>query len=140
MQRFIGLGLVAISLSSASEPRAALDVRELLAAAHGAPPAICALAVHAVGNYGWSDAPATPLGTARLLRSHRGRRQAASIEDIRFLLDNLSSGDPCVRELAVRLVSEEEHADWFESQLAALSVIGAAAYLAQQTDAAAGPA
>ncbi len=35
---------------------------------------------------------------------------------------------------------EEEHADWFESQLAALSVIGAAAYLAQQTDAAAGPA
>jgi len=34
---------------------------------------------------------------------------------------------------------EERHADWFESQTAAIAVIGAGAYLAQLTDAATGP-
>ena len=37
------------------------------------------------------------------------------------------------------VLDEEGHADWFEAQLAAIGLIGAPAYLAQQTDAAAGP-
>lgn len=38
------------------------------------------------------------------------------------------------------VVDEEGHADRFEAQIAAIEIIGAPAYLAQQTDAAAGPA
>jgi bacterioferritin len=38
------------------------------------------------------------------------------------------------------VLDEEGHADWFEAQLAAIELIGSPAYLAQQTDAAAGPA
>jgi bacterioferritin len=37
------------------------------------------------------------------------------------------------------VLDEEGHADWFEAQLAAIDIIGAPAYLAQQTDAATGP-
>lgn len=33
------------------------------------------------------------------------------------------------------VLDEERHADWFEAQLSAIEIIGAPAYLAQQTDA-----
>ena len=38
------------------------------------------------------------------------------------------------------VLDEEGHSDWFEAQLAAIDIIGAPANLAQQTDAATGPA
>jgi bacterioferritin len=38
------------------------------------------------------------------------------------------------------VLDEEGHADWFESQLAAIELIGTSAYLAQQIDAGDGPA
>jgi HEAT repeat protein len=80
-------------------------VRELIEAAHGAPPALCACAATAVQNtWGWSDAPASPLGRAFGAR----RRQRLSDEDVRFLLTSLDTPDPCVRELAVRLLANDE--------------------------------
>ena len=47
-------------------------------------------------------------------------------------------GSAAVFEEMVR--DEEKHADWFESQLDAIERIGVPQYLAQQTDAATGPA
>ncbi len=38
------------------------------------------------------------------------------------------------------VLDEERHADWFEGQLAAIGLVGAQAYLAQQTNTADGPA
>jgi hypothetical protein len=69
------------------------DVHELIAAARGAPAALCALAANAVGNYwgGWSDAPATPLPRSEPQRRHRGERDAASPDDVRFLLESLAT-------------------------------------------------
>jgi bacterioferritin len=50
-------------------------------------------------------------------------------------------GDHGTASIFDEMVRDEEgHADWFEAQLAAIEIIGIGAYLAQQTDAAAGPA
>src|SRR5215510_402510 len=69
-------------------------IRELIEAAKGAPPALCACAATAVQNtWGWTDAPASPLGRSFGAR-HRIR---LSDEDVRFLLTSLDSPDPCVR-------------------------------------------
>jgi bacterioferritin len=47
-------------------------------------------------------------------------------------------GTAAVFEQMVR--DEERHADWFDSQLAAIERVGAAAYLAQQIEPSQGPA
>lgn len=87
---------------------AASDIRALVAAARGASPAICSLAARSVWNGGWgSDAPATPLPR---MEWRRDRREALSSETVKFLLENLAVDDPCVREVAVRLVAEGEDA------------------------------
>jgi len=50
-------------------------------------------------------------------------------------------GDHGTASLFERMVLEEEgHADWFDSQLAAVERVGAAAYLAQQLEPGQGPA
>jgi hypothetical protein len=87
---------------------AADNIRDLIAAAQGAPAVVCDLAADAVGN-GWgggaADAPVTPLGDHRLPRHSRGhRRYDMSADDVRFLLESLSQKDACVQELAVRLL------------------------------------
>lgn len=128
MQRMIGLAAVASVVSitagggdriaavavrpaaaAALAPQGPLDVGSLLAAAHGAPPMICALALHAVGNgrWGrWADAPATPLGAVGVddNRDERERQLSAADED--RLLTGLASDDACVRELSVRLLGD----------------------------------
>src|SRR5215471_13475855 len=84
------------------------DIRELIEAARGAPPALCACAATAVQNsWGGADAPASPLG--RTFGAHR--RQKLSDEDVRFLLTSLDTPDPCVRELAVRLLANDDRAE-----------------------------
>lgn len=86
---------------------ASADVQALIAAARGAPPMLCALAAHSVGNggWGWSDAPVTPL-------PHADRRSARADSiapaDVQFLLDNLGGGDACVTEIAVRLLASDD--------------------------------
>jgi HEAT repeat protein len=83
------------------------DVRELIEAAHAAPAALCACAARAVQNsWGWTDAPASPLG--RTVRGGRHTRARLSDDDVRFLLASLDTPDPCVRELAVRLVANAD--------------------------------
>jgi HEAT repeat protein len=87
-----------------------LDVRDLIAAARGAPASLCMLAAEAVGNgwHHWGDAPATPLPRPGDGASGRERRDPLPSTDVRFLLESLGVSDPCVRELAVRLLGREE--------------------------------
>src|SRR5262245_100737 len=83
------------------------DIRELIESARGAPAPLCACAARAVGNYwGWAEAPASLLGHSAHRRSRE--RHGLSDEDVRYLLSSLDIPDPCVRELAVRLVADEE--------------------------------
>lgn len=58
----------------------------------------------------------------------------ASADECRSLGDNgtATNFDAAVRE-------EEEHADWFESQIEAIGTIGISAYLAQQIDSGSAP-
>src|SRR5690349_15880247 len=107
---------VRVSTSSTTSA-AAIDVTALLAAARGAPPLICGLAAQSVGNgnWGWTDAPAPPLGAAARPEDNDGRRMRDLSEaDVTRLLDALSSDDACVRELSVRLVGHQD-----ESRVAA---------------------
>jgi len=80
------------------------NIRALIESARGAPAPLCACAAQAANNWGWVDAPASPLGRPTRERD-RGR---LSDEDVRFLLSSLDTPDPCVRELAVRLVAGAE--------------------------------
>src|SRR5678816_1571144 len=85
---------------------ATVDVRELIAAAHGAPPVVCALAAQAVDGWGsWNDAPVTPLPRPGRRES---RHERLATDDVQFLLSNLGAGDACVSELAVRLLASDE--------------------------------
>lgn len=59
----------------------------------------------------------------------------ASADECRSLGDN---GTATIFDAAVR--EEEEHADWFESQLEAIKAIGISGYLAQQVDPGSAPA
>jgi bacterioferritin len=58
----------------------------------------------------------------------------ASADECRSLGDN---GTATIFDAAVR--EEEEHADWFESQIEAIGTIGISAYLAQQIDSGSAP-
>lgn len=53
----------------------------------------------------------------------------AAADECRSLGDN---GTATIFDAAVR--EEEDHADWFESQLEAIKVVGSASFLAQQVD------
>ncbi len=91
---------------------APIDVTALLAAAHGAPPMICALAAQSVrnmGGYGGHDAPAPPLGRP-LNDNSAGSFDALPARAVGELLDSLSSADACVRELAVRVIGRQDSA------------------------------
>ena len=81
------------------------DVADLLAAARGAPPALCAMAARSVGN-GWGggyDAPAPPLPPAR----ERRWRDPLPADEQRLLLSSLATEDPCVQEVAIRLLGTQ---------------------------------
>src|SRR5437868_1513905 len=96
------------SLAASVDDRPPLDVNALLAAAKGAPPLICSLAAQSVGNNwgNWSDAPSTPLGNAnRDSHDYDFRQEAMPAADVQTLLQSLSSEDPCVREISVRVVT-----------------------------------
>ena len=110
------------------------DVSTILTAARGAPSVLCALAARAVdagegwgASVGWSDdAPAPPLSPSLIgtsvpgavpgagggiewtanaeLGAHQSARVPLSPADGARLLDGLASNDPCVRELAARLI------------------------------------
>src|SRR5512132_1027927 len=87
--------VVRVSTSSTSSV-AAIDVTALLAAARGAPPLICGLAAQSVGNgnWGWTDAPAPPLGAAARPQDGESRRvRDLSDADVTRVLDALSSDD-----------------------------------------------
>ena len=88
----------------------ALDVTALLAAAHGAPPLICALASQSIRGW-WgdqADAPSTPLAGV-LPRSNREVRDSAlAAGDADKLLAALASNDACVRELSIRVLGEQQ--------------------------------
>src|SRR5262245_48070550 len=83
------------------------DIRELIESARGAPLPLCACAAGAIHNHwGWIEPPVTVLG--RTVSERPRDRHRLSDEDVRYLLSSLDIPDPCVRELAVRLVADEE--------------------------------
>src|SRR5688572_27836003 len=87
------------------------DVRELLVAARGVSPVLCALAADAVWGFGWrggwDDAPSTPLGSAMRARIRDLPRDTLETAEVRMLLDSLATDDVCVRELSVRLLGRQ---------------------------------
>src|SRR5438477_8129357 len=87
---------------------AAADLRDLLTSARGAPPLLCALAastIWGIGRFGgWEDAPATPVGSGVRAQIKELQEMKLSAADLRMLMDSLSTADPCVREVSVRLV------------------------------------
>src|SRR5262245_50073071 len=102
---------VVLAKGPACAPRSArasvsVGIRELIESARGAPAPLCACAARSLNNWGWVDAPASPLG--RSVGERNLERRRISDEDVRFLLASLDTPDPCVRELAVRLVSGVE--------------------------------
>src|ERR1700737_606957 len=131
MQRVLGLAIATFAFSSLSsvpdvaEARGpvgdvssdqrgpSIDVAALLTAARGPPPIICSLASRAIRGYGWgdrSDAPSTPLGSFVSSTSYEFEREQLPIEDVQRLLTGLSSDDPCVREMSVRLIGTQKPA------------------------------
>ena len=87
MLRSVALTLAAVLIARVNEPRVAgkapgdQDIHQLIASARNAPVPLCALAVAAVGNYGWgrwSDAPVTPLAPVRQPRERRGHKGRSS--------------------------------------------------------------
>ena len=95
--------------ASAASPSVSGDIRELIESARGAPAPLCACAARAVEfHWGGPDAPASPLG--RLVGGPRRDRRSRTLtdDDVRFLLASLDTPDPCVREVAVRLVAQDD--------------------------------
>ena len=92
-----------------SGPAAAQDVAAVLGAARGVPALICAFAAQAVWGGGWGgyDAPASPVASEIADRIRGMARDKFSASDVRLLMDSLSSTDPCVRELSVRLIGRQ---------------------------------
>lgn len=93
------------------------DITALLSEAHGAPPAICAMAARSVESLrwqdAWRDAPSTPLRadqvTLRRIEDDapdddRGATPFTASE-LRLLLDHVIDPDPCARELSIRLLA-----------------------------------
>jgi HEAT repeat protein len=91
--------------------RIPVDVTALLTAAKGAPPVVCVLAANSIRNWGWgewSDAPSTPLSSAKaVLNSGDFESDPLSTADLQQLFSGLASEDGCVRELSVRLIGTQ---------------------------------
>src|SRR3954471_4224276 len=107
--------------ASSLDERQPIEIPALLAAARGAPKPVCALAANSLRNWGGgNDAPATPLGISVAYR-REDEVTKLSDETINLLLSSLSSDDPCVRELAVRLVARRNYPAVTSALIAKLS-------------------
>ncbi|HET8649320.1 MAG TPA: hypothetical protein VFL95_04710 [Gemmatimonadales bacterium] len=99
----------AVFVRPASHDAPTQPIRDLIAAGHGAPTVLCALASRSVANGiwggGWANAPDTPLGSANLPQGRRRDDAPLSDRDRAFLLDSLVSRDDCVRQLDVLLLA-----------------------------------
>lgn len=90
------------------------DVRALLEAARGVPAEVCALAAQSLRN-GWgnfhADAPVGPLGEARALQARDENLRRLPPESVDQLFAALAVEDPCVREVAIRLIGQQRETD-----------------------------
>lgn len=107
-------GRPADRMEGESAERASIDVSALLAAARGAPPLICSLAAQSLRGYGWGDwgdAPSTPLSAVLPAEAHDRDTESSQLPaaDVDRLMQALSSDDPCVRELSVRLIGRQKN-------------------------------
>lgn len=95
---------------SATDVAPPVDVTALIAAAHGTSPQMCALAARSVGN-GWGnglDIPAPPLGRDAFQTADRGEIDRLPQADVERLFAAMETSDPCVREIAVRVIGEQD--------------------------------
>jgi HEAT repeat protein len=81
-------------------------VRELLAAARGVPPIVCALAARSIGQ-GWSDGADAPVSAGLDTRSPSLSFAGLGDPEILLLANALGSSDPCEREMAVRVIARQ---------------------------------
>lgn len=100
--------------SPSMQPVAAppIDVAALIAAAHGTSPMMCSLAARSVGS-GWGsgmDVPAPPLGRETMQAFDRGEIDRLPEADVQQLFAAMETNDPCVREVAVRLIGDQDSA------------------------------
>jgi HEAT repeat protein len=89
------------------------NVRGLIAAARGLPPVVCGLTAEAAAGWGgrfWSNAPSPPLGAETSERVASFPRGRLTLTEVSLLIDSLATPDPCVREIAVRLVGRVDAA------------------------------
>lgn len=83
------------------------NVRGLIAAVRGLPPVVCGLTAEAASGWGGrsgGDVPAPPLGAETAERVANFPRGRLTPSEVRWLMDSLSTSDPCVREVSVRLI------------------------------------
>jgi len=91
------------------DQRAPIDIAALIAQARGAPPLICSLASQGLRSFGWgdwSDAPSTPLAVP-MGRDYDFGPEELPVTDVNRLLEALSTEDPCVREISVRILGRQ---------------------------------
>jgi HEAT repeat protein len=83
------------------------NVRGLIAAVRGLPPVVCGLTAEAASGWGgrsWYNAPSPPLGAETAERVTHFPRGRLTLAEIRLLIDSLSTTDPCVREVSIRMI------------------------------------
>src|SRR6266849_2456044 len=101
-----------LTLALPREQRAAVpDVRELLVAARGVAPVLCALAADGVSTGGWGGgwaAPATPIASDLRARLRSLRRAPLSPDEGQALVAGLAATDACERHLAATLLGRAE--------------------------------
>jgi HEAT repeat protein len=108
--RVVATGLAALSLTGpqlSTEPAPALSIGELIAAARGASPILCALAAQSIGNGygGWQ--PPYPIVAASYAPVRQALREASLESSLPLLLPALDDPDPCVREVGARLLGRQ---------------------------------
>ncbi|PYP99766.1 MAG: hypothetical protein DMF82_23850, partial [Acidobacteria bacterium] len=87
------------------------DVRELLVAARGVAPAICALAADGVWSGGWGSgwsAPITPISSDLRGRLRSLHKSPLSPDEGQALVAGLGATDACERHLAATLLGRSE--------------------------------
>ncbi len=108
--RIVLTSLAALAVSGPPpqpEPAAPQSIEELITAARGPSPILCALAAQSIGNGGggWQPPyPIVPTSTAAIRETLREARLESSLP---LLLSALGDADPCVREIAARLLGRQ---------------------------------
>ena len=108
--RILITSLTALTVSGPApqiEPAAPQSIDELITAARGASPMICALAAQSIGNGGGGWQPPYPIVSTSFTSIRQALREARMESSLPLLLASLGDADACVREIAARLLGHQ---------------------------------